>query len=81
MIIPDKYINLQNSIFGTSALIIKTLGNKYLSINKLWKKCEKKLNISYIKFMHCVIFMFSTGMSNYNNEGEIYNENIKLKNN
>lgn len=81
MILPDKYTNFQNSIFGISALILKTLGNKHLSIAKLWGKCEKILNIAHIKFMHCLIFMFSTSMINYDSKGEIYNENIEFKNN
>lgn len=81
MILPDKYINIRDSIYGTSALILKIIGNNSLSISSLWKKCKKYYNLPYTKFMNCIIFMFITSMINYNQEkGEIYNENIKLEN-
>lgn len=81
MILPDKYVTIQNSIFGTSALILKNIGKESITINNLWKKCKVKLNTPYTKFIQCIIFMFMTNMISYDDKkGEIYNENIKFKN-
>jgi len=45
MILPDKYVVLTESFLGLSALVLDTLNNKKMTIDKLWNAFEKK----YIK--------------------------------
>lgn len=85
MILPNKYVTLSQSYIGISALILDMLGSKQTTIEKLWDKFITKCNSvmksnhhpSYQKFLLTLDFMYLTGMLNYDDEGEIYNENIK----
>ena len=88
MVLPDKYITLTESFVGLSALILDTLTDKEMTIDKLWNSFVKryivsnKINIipTYQKYVYVLEFMYLTGMISYNARGEIINENIKLKN-
>lgn len=88
MILPNKYVNLTESFIGLSALVLDTLSNKKMTVDKLWNSFNKKyinskkINITptYQKYIYVLEFMYLTGMIKYNDKGEIMNENIKLKN-
>jgi len=87
MILPDKYIILTESFLGLSAILLDTLSDKKLTIDKLWHN----FNIKYIqsqklkspptyqKFIYVLEFMYLTNMISYNVKGEILNENIRIK--
>lgn len=85
MILPNKYVPLSDSFFGISALLLDTLGNKTLPIDAIWNKFKKKYIDTkkiksvptYQKFIHVLEFMYLTNMIDYNDKGEIYNENLK----
>lgn len=86
MILPNKYLKISESLIGISSSILKILGSDLLTIDALWSKINKKHKknkylISYQKFILTLDFMYMTKMINYNNRGEIYNENIKSRDN
>ncbi|WP_326850610.1 ABC-three component system middle component 6 [Bacillus haynesii] len=89
MILPDKYVVLTESFLGLSALILDTLNNKKMTIDKLWNAFEKKYINSkkiknpptYQKYIYVIEFMYLTNMISYNKRGEILNENTKIKDN
>lgn len=89
MILPSKYVTLSESYIGISALILDTLSNKKMTIDKLWDSFEKKYIISkkinnpptYQKFIYVIEFMYLCGMISYTEGGHLLNENIELKNN
>lgn len=82
MILPNKYISIEESYIGVSARILKIIKNKKYSIDKVWNKVnklynQKNNNISFKKFTDTITFMFITNMINYDKKGSvIYNENI-----
>jgi len=88
MILPNKYVNLTESFIGLSALILDTLTNKKMTVDKLWNSFNrkyinsKKINITptYQKYIYVLEFMYLTGMISYNDKGEIMNENIEFNN-
>lgn len=88
MILPDKYVTLTESYIGLSALILDTLNDKAMTIDKLWNKFKKKyvatktLNSepTYQKYIYVIEFMYLTNMISYNEKGEILNENIMVEN-
>lgn len=88
MILPNKYVTLTESYFGISALILETIEDKKLTIDKLWNKFQKKyifnkkINTSptYQKFIYILEFMYLCNMISYNDKGEILNENLKISN-
>lgn len=76
MILPNKYIPIQDCIFTSSALILKQIKNKRFTVDKLWEVCDKKYNnteleLSYEKFLLSLIFMYSCDMIKFNEKGEI----------
>lgn len=85
MILPNKYIILSESFLGLGAMMLDILGNKKMTIDKLWLKFNKKYvekgNIkkgpTYQKYIYVLEFMYLTNMITYNEKGEIINENIK----
>ena len=85
---PDKYVTLTESFIGISALILEVLSDKSMPIEKLWDKFKKKyistkkINIepTYQKYIYVIEFMYLTNMISYNAEGEILNENFRIKN-
>lgn len=89
MILPNKYVILSESYIGISALILDTLLNKKMKIDKLWNNFDKKYvktNIvknppTYQKFIYVIEFMYLCGMISYTEGGEILNENIEFKDN
>lgn len=88
MILPDKYVTLTESFIGLSALVLDTLKDKNLTVDKLWNSFVKKYVTSnkiktpptYQKYIYVLEFMYLTNMISYNEKGEILNENIKLEN-
>ncbi len=89
MILPDKYVVLTESFLGLSGLVLDTLNNKKMTIDKLWSAFEKKYIKSkkiknpptYQKYIYVLEFMYLTNMISYNEKGEILNENISIKDN
>lgn len=88
MILPDKYISLTESFIGISAILLDTLGDKKLTIDKLWndfnkkyvKKNKLKNPLNYQKYIYVLEFMYLSNMISYNKEGKILNENIRINN-
>lgn len=87
MILPNKYVSLAESYIGLSALIIDCIGTDSLEYPVIWEKFIKKYSPlldnrmpSVDKFMLTLVLMFACGIINYNN-GKIYSENIRIKNN
>lgn len=85
MILPDKYVTLSESLIGISALLLDILGNQYMTIDKLWY-CFETLYIktqrihsipTYQKYIYVLEFMYISKMIDYNEKGEVYNENFK----
>lgn len=89
MILPNKYTLLSESLIGLSAIILQVLSNKEMGIEKIWTKFDKdyikntklKNPPNYQKFLYTLDFMYLSKMVNYNSEGEIYNENIRIEDN
>ena len=87
MILPDKYIILTESFLGLSAILLDTLSNKRLTVDKLWNNFDKKYIKSqklkspptYQKYIYVLEFMYLTSMVSYNEKGEILNENIRIE--
>lgn len=79
MILPNKYITIEASFIGESAKILSVIGNKKLSVEKLWKITSAKYTLLSIeKFIQVLTYMFACGMIQYDgNEGMIYNENLQ----
>jgi len=86
MILPNRYITLDESYIGVAALALDTLGAESLFVDTLWQKIQSKYESNakllpgYIKFVYVVVFMFSCGMISYNDRGEIFNDNLKYTN-
>ena len=88
MILPDKYTSLTESFIGISAVLLDTLGNKKLTVDKLWNKFNKKYVKTnklkhppvYQKYIYVLEFMYLSNMVSYNEKGEIVNENIRANN-
>ncbi|MCD5413462.1 MAG: hypothetical protein LR001_00440 [Clostridiales bacterium] len=86
IILPNKYVTLSESYFGSSALVLDTLANKKMTVDKLWSAFEKKyiakkkidVTPTYQKFIYTLEFMYLCNMISYNNKGEVLNENIKI---
>lgn len=87
MILPNKYVTLTESFLGLSALILDTLRDKEMTIDRLWDKFVKRYIVSnkikvaptYQKYIYVIEFMYLTNMISYNEKGEILNENITIK--
>ncbi len=85
MILPNKYLSLMESYIGLSAFILDIILDKKMTIDEVWnklfkkhfKKLDSKYQPNYQKYISVLEFMFITGMINYNDKGEIFNENIK----
>lgn len=88
MILPDKYVTLSESFIGLSALLLDVLGGKRMTVDKLWgkfnnkyTKTQKIVNVpTYQKYIYVLEFMYIANMINYNEKGEMYNENYKSEN-
>lgn len=86
MILPNKYITLSQSLIGVSSIVLNALGNKKLTIEKLWDKVckiydkQELKKLTYNKFLLTLDFMFITNMISYSDRGELYNENREFKN-
>ena len=84
MILPNKYITLDESYIGIAAYALDALGAESLYVDALWQKFQAqykgndRLLPSYIKFVYVIIFMFSCRMISYNERGEVFNENLKF---
>ncbi|WP_412677894.1 ABC-three component system middle component 6 [Bacillus wiedmannii] len=88
MILPDKYTTNSESLIVLSAFILDVLGHKKEPPEKLWQNFKRKYmkrTVSnyfptYYKFILTLNLMFIIGIINYDEEGNIYNENFKIKN-
>lgn len=88
MILPDKYVTLSESFIGLSALILDTLSENKMTVDKLWTSFSKKyieskkINIvpTYQKYIYVLEFMYLASMISFNVKGEIVNENLTVKN-
>ena len=87
MILPNKYISIEDSFIGISARILNIIKNKSYSIDTIWNKLnnlynKNKLNINFKKFSDVISFMYIVNMINFDKEGGVlYNENIVPENN
>lgn len=85
MVLPDKYVTLSESFIGLSGLLLNILEDKYMTIDKLWDKFNMKYiktkrihsAPTYQKYIYVLEFMYIAKMINYNQKGEMFNENIK----
>jgi len=85
MVLPDKYVTLSESFIGLSALLLASLENKQMTVDQLWNKFNhkyvetKKIYTipTYQKYIYVLEFMYMAKMINYNEKGEMYNENLK----
>ncbi|MBC2855457.1 hypothetical protein H3N56_02975 [Cetobacterium sp. 2A] len=85
MILPDKYITPSESLIGIGAFLLDVIGKKYMTIDKLWSSFNKKYIGSKIvkypptfnKFLYTLEVMYLMGCINYNEKGEVFNENFK----
>ncbi|MBP3610277.1 MAG: hypothetical protein J6J42_08080 [Lachnospiraceae bacterium] len=85
MVLPDKYVTLSESLIGISALLLDILGNQHMTIDKLWNRFEsvyiknRKINSvpTYQKYIYVLEFMYISRMIDYNEKGEVYNENFE----
>lgn len=85
MVLPDKYVTISESFIGLSALLLDVIGDKSMTVDKLWTKFYKKYIESkkiysiptYQKYIYVLEFMYMAKMINYNEKGEMYNENLK----
>ncbi|MCB2340308.1 ABC-three component system middle component 6 [Clostridium estertheticum] len=88
MILPNKYVTLTESYIGISALILETIADKKITVDKLWSKFQRKYILSkkintyptYQKFIYILEFMYLCSMISYTDKGEILNENLKVSN-
>jgi hypothetical protein len=88
MVLPNKYLPISESLIGLSALLLDIIGNKQFTIDKLWELFTKKyidknkikVSPTYQKYIYVVEFMYICGFINYNIDGEVYNENIRVNN-
>lgn len=85
MVLPDKYVTLSESFIGLSALLLDILADKQMTVEQLWNKFNHKYIETkriysiptYQKYIYVLEFMYIAKMINYNEKGEMYNENIK----
>jgi len=88
MILPDKYVSIEQSLIGVSAFILDVMGKDEITIEKLWTKFNKKYvknsktklkeHPSFQKFVITLNFMYATNMLNYDVERNVlFNENIR----
>lgn len=82
MFLPNKYINLKDSmLYQASLILFKIIKDKKMTLDLIWKKYNEINNeYSYIYFIYLIEFMYTSNMISYNDKGEIYNENIKFDN-
>lgn len=87
MILPNKYVILTESFLGLSAILLDTLSDKKMTVDKLWHSFNQKYikhqklknSPTYQKYIYVLEFMYLTNMVSYNEKGEILNENIGIK--
>lgn len=81
MILPNKYISINNSFIGESAKVLSVIGKKKLSIDKIWSKIQTSVyckSMSFEKFIQVMTFMYACGLIQFNVEkGILYNENLQ----
>lgn len=85
MILPNKYVALDESLFGLGALVFDILQDKALTTDKIWTSFQKKFiktgklsnPPTFQKFILVLMFMFMCEMISYNDKGELINENIR----
>ncbi len=85
IILPNKYVTLSQSFLGIGAMVLDIIGSKKMTIENIWTEFEKRYGSkskkshypSYQKFLLTLDFIYLTGMITYNEQGEIFNENIR----
>ncbi|MEI2358992.1 ABC-three component system middle component 6 [Priestia megaterium] len=80
MILPNKYITLNNSLLGIGSVILASL-NKPSHVSFLWEKItSNKYRISFDKFILALDFLFVLGLINVtnNNIERVINEELKI---
>ncbi len=78
MILPEKHIKLSESLFGLGGFIVHLL-DRPQTVEKLWAAFEKinnspelPVNHSFDNFILSVVYLFTVGVVNINEEGELY---------
>ena len=88
MVLPDKYISIEQSLIGLAALVLDVIGQDEIAIENLWTKFSEKYfensktklshQPSFQKFMMTLNFMYATDMIACDTEkGVLFNENFK----
>lgn len=85
MILPNKYITISESLIGLSACILDVISDKKYTVEQIWYKLNKdyiqngklRYSPSYSKYILTITYMYMSQMINYDNKGEIFNENIR----
>lgn len=85
MVLPDKYVTISESFIGLSALLLDILADKRMTVDRLWNNfCKTYIEPkriysipTYQKYIYVLEFMYMAKMINYNEKGEMYNENLK----
>lgn len=88
MILPDKYLIPSQSLIGIGAFILDILKDKEMTLDELWDKFNKKYGNkkiiktmpSMMRFIYSLEILYILNYIDYNDKGEIYNENKKNKN-
>ena len=79
LILPNKYMEPNQSLFYLGATILRIVNSKKVDLAYLWIKFKNntKGTISYTRYMQTIVYLYSIGAISYNEEGEIFNENIE----
>ncbi len=78
MILPNNYLTLEKSLFGLGALIIKGLSVNKKIPEKLWREVKKnEIFEDYNQYVYTLNYLYIIGIIDYNEEGELFNENIE----
>lgn len=78
MILPEKHISIDESLFGFGAYLLNYIDSK-ISIDRLWKmySADYKNNVydvcfSFDQYIITIDYLYSIGAIEMNEKGEIY---------
>ena len=78
-ILPNKNMGPKQRLVYLGATILRIVNTKKVDLAYLWIKFKNntKGTISYTRYMQTIVYLYSIGAISYNEEGEIFNENIE----
>ena len=82
MILPNKYLKFKDSMIYQATTILKIISKRTISFDRLWIKYSNANygQYSYLYYIYLIEFMYITKMINYTENGELYNENLRIDN-